>query len=275
MPQHNEVVRESFTTQAEAFAANPWVTDEERIRRLVSAARLSGSERVLDIATGPGYVAEGFARAAREVVGIDLTEAMLSIAVERTKQRGIANLSFQKGNAENLPFGNEEFDIVVCRLALHHVREPLRVVGEMTRVCRTGGTVLVEDIYASEHAERAAYQDRWEKLRDPSHVRTLPLSEMMLLFRDAGMETETLATARDLTPEVGRWLATTKVEGERASEVRRLLEDDRLRDLSGTQPFHDEMGRLYFHARTAILGARKLPRGQEAGPAASRSKQST
>jgi SAM-dependent methyltransferase len=275
MPQHNEVVRESFTTQAEAFAANPWVTDEERIRRLVSAARLSGSERVLDIATGPGYVAEGFARAAREVVGIDLTEAMLSIAVERTKQRGIANLSFQKGNAENLPFGNEEFDIVVCRLALHHVREPLRVVREMTRVCRTGGTVLVEDIYASEHAERAAYQDRWEKLRDPSHVRTLPLSEMMLLFRDAGMETETLATARDLTPEVGRWLATTKVEGERASEVRRLLEDDRLRDLSGTQPFHDEMGRLYFHARTAILGARKLPRGQEAGPAASRSKQST
>jgi SAM-dependent methyltransferase len=275
MPQHNEVVRESFTTQAEAFAANPWVTDEERIRRLVSAARLSGSERVLDIATGPGYVAEGFARAAREVVGIDLTEAMLSIAVERTKQRGIANLSFQKGNAENLPFGNEEFDIVVCRLALHHVREPLRVVREMTRVCRTGGTVLVEDIYASEHAERAAYQDRWEKLRDPSHVRTLPLSEMMLLLRDAGMETETLATARDLTPEVGRWLATTKVEGERASEVRRLLEDDRLRDLSGTQPFHDEMGRLYFHARTAILGARKLPRGQEAGPAASRSKQST
>jgi SAM-dependent methyltransferase len=275
MPQHNEVVRESFTTQAEAFAANPWVTDEERIRRLVSAARLSGSERVLDIATGPGYVAEGFARAAREVVGIDLTEAMLSIAVERTKQRGIANLSFQKGNAENLPFGNEEFDIVVCRLALHHVWEPLRVVREMTRVCRTGGTVLVEDIYASEHAERAAYQDRWEKLRDPSHVRTLPLSEMMLLFRDAGMETETLATARDLTPEVGRWLATTKVEGERASEVRRLLEDDRLRDLSGTQPFHDEMGRLYFHARTAILGARKLPRGQEAGPAASRSKQST
>src|SRR5208283_4030292 len=50
--QHNEVVRESFTTQALAFAANPWVTDELRIQRLVAAARLTGNERVLDIATG-------------------------------------------------------------------------------------------------------------------------------------------------------------------------------------------------------------------------------
>lgn len=54
---HNDVVRESFTTQAQAFAANPWVTDEDRIQRLVDAARLRGDERVLDIATGPGYIA--------------------------------------------------------------------------------------------------------------------------------------------------------------------------------------------------------------------------
>jgi len=255
---HNDVVRESFTTQAAAFAANPWVTDEERIRRLVSAARLKGTERVLDIATGPGYVAEGFARASREAVGIDLTEAMLAIAAERTKLRGIANVSFRIGDAENLPFANEEFDVAVCRLALHHVREPLRVVREMARVCRTGGTVLIEDIYASERSERAAYQDRWEKLRDASHVRTLPLSELLVLFRDAVLETQSVSTAEDLTPEVERWLATTKVTGEQAAEVRRLLEDDRVRDLSGTRPFQDETGRLFFHARTTILAGRKL-----------------
>ena len=64
MAHHNEIVRESFTAQAKAFAANPWVTDKQRIRRLVAAARLTGNERVLDIATGPGYIAEAFARAA-------------------------------------------------------------------------------------------------------------------------------------------------------------------------------------------------------------------
>jgi SAM-dependent methyltransferase len=256
--QHNDVIRESFTTQAQAFAANPWVTDEERIRRLVDAAHLTGNERVLDIATGPGYIAEAFAGAAREVVGVDLTDAMLAIAKERTKERAITNVSFRAADAENLPFESGWFDVVVCRLALHHLLKPLQVLREMVRVCRAGGTIVVEDIYASEHPERAAYQDRWEILRDPSHVRTLTLSELLQLFRDAGLETDSLTTADDLTPEVERWLATTKTPPERAAEVRRLLEEDRIQDLSGTRPFQDATGRLFFHARTAILAGRKV-----------------
>src|SRR5580693_4128933 len=255
--QHNDVVRESFTTQAEAFAANPWVTDGERIRRLVAAARLTGSERVLDIATGPGYIAEAFAGATREVVGVDLTEAMLLIAKQRTKERGISNVSFRAADAQNLPFENGAFDVVVCRLSLHHLLKPREVLREMARVCRAGGTIVVEDIYASELAERAAYQDRWEILRDPSHVRTLALSEMLQLFRDAGLETDFVHTADDLTPEVERWLATTKTPADRAVEIRQLLEEDRRYDLSGSRPFQDATGRLCFHARTAILAGRK------------------
>jgi ubiquinone/menaquinone biosynthesis C-methylase UbiE len=256
--QHNDVIRESFTTQAQAFAANPWVTDEERIRRLVAAARLTGSERVLDIATGPGYIAEAFAGVTQEVVGVDLTDAMLAIAKQRTKERGISNVSFRAADAQNLPFENVAFDVVVCRLALHHLLKPLEVVREMARVCRSRGTIVVEDIYASEHPERAAYQDRWEILRDPSHVRTLALSELLQLFRHARLETDSVTTADDLTPEVERWLATTKTPAHRAAEIRRLLEQDRSHDLSGSRPFQDATGRLCFHARTAILAGRKV-----------------
>ena len=258
MPQHNDIIRESFTTQAKAFAANPWVTDEERINRLVAAARLKGHERVLDIATGPGYIAEAFSLVAREAVGIDLTAAMLSIARERTQQRGVTNVTFRVGDAQNLPFDAEEFDVAVSRLALHHVQNPLQVLREMTRVLRRGGTVLVEDIFASEHPERAAYHDRWEILRDPSHVRAIPLSEFLQLFRDASLETDYVSTHDDLTPEVDRWLATTQTPPDRAAEVRRLLEEDRLHDLSGTQPFQDATGKLHFHARTVILAGRKF-----------------
>lgn len=256
--QHNDVIRESFTTQAQAFAANPWVTDEGRIRRLVSAARLTGSERVLDIATGPGYIAEAFAAGAREVVGVDLTEAMLAIGKQRTEGRGISNVSFRAADVQNLPFENGAFDVVVSRLALHHLLEPLEVLREMARVSRAGGKVVVEDIYASEHPERAAYQDRWEILRDPSHVRTLALSELLRLFRDVGVETDFVSTADDLTPDVERWLATTQTTEERSAQIRRLLEEDRLQDLSGTRPFQDATGRLCFHARTAILAGRKV-----------------
>jgi SAM-dependent methyltransferase len=256
--QHNDVIRESFTTQAAAFAANPWVTDEQRIGRLVAAGRLAGNERVLDIATGPGYIAEAFARAAREVVGVDLTDAMLAIAKERTEARGVSNVLFRAADAQNLPFENGAFDVAVCRLALHHLQKPLLVLREMARVCRDGGKVLVEDIYASEFPERAAFQDRWEILRDPSHVRTLPISELLQMFREAGLETDCVSTSDDLTPEVERWLATTKVPPERAVEVRRLLEEDRVHNLSGTRPFQDATGKLYFHARTVIVAGRKV-----------------
>jgi SAM-dependent methyltransferase len=244
--------------QAKAFASNPWVTNEERISRLVASARLKGNESVLDIATGPGYIAEAFARGAREVIGVDLTAAMLAIGEERTKQNGMSNISFRIGDVQNLHFENERFDVVVCRLALHHMQNPGQVVREMTRVCRLGGAVLVEDIYASEHRERANYQDHWEKLRDPSHVRVLPLSEHLHLLRDAGLETVGVRTFDDLCPEVERWLATTKAPADTANEVRRLLEEDRAKDLSGTQPFHDETGLLFFHARTVILTGRKF-----------------
>jgi 2-polyprenyl-3-methyl-5-hydroxy-6-metoxy-1,4-benzoquinol methylase len=257
MSTHNQIVCESFTTQATAFAANPWVADEQRIARLVSAARLTGSERVLDIATGPGYIAEAFAKNSREVVGLDLTEAMLAIARTRTAEHRVRNISFRTGDAQNLPFDEGEFDVVVCRLALHHVQQPGQVVSGMTRVCRADGIVLVEDIYASEHAARAAYQDSWEILRDPSHVRTLPLSALLHIFRDAGLETETVNTANDLCPEVERWMTTTKVSAERAAEIRVLLIDDLQHDLSGTRPFRNAAGQMFFHARTAILSGRK------------------
>src|SRR5260370_24769079 len=126
----------------------------------------------------------------------------------------------------------------------------------MARVCRLGGTVLVEDIYGSEHPERAAYQDRWEKLRDPSHVRTLPIGEHLRLFREAGLETDHLFTFQDLCPEVERWLATTKAPAEDPAEVRRLFEEDRLQALSGTRPFLDAQGRLHLTARTFPLTRR-------------------
>ena len=130
MSAHNEIVRESFTAQARAFASNPWVTDEQRLQRLAAAAGLKGTERVLDVATGPGYVAEAFAKESREVVGMDLTQAMLAIGRQRAEERGVKNVAFRVGDAQSVPFEQEQFDVVVCRLALHHMQEPVRVVKE-------------------------------------------------------------------------------------------------------------------------------------------------
>jgi ubiquinone/menaquinone biosynthesis C-methylase UbiE len=165
MPTHNDRVREEFTRQADEYAQAPLIRDPERIERLVRAVNPAADARVLEIATGPGHVAMAFARVAREVVGIDLTDAPLEIAERARREHGLANLSFRRGDAERLPFGDGEFDVVVCRFAVHHFEHPDRMLAEMSRVCRTGGTVAIEDLIASEDPERAGYHNRFERLR--------------------------------------------------------------------------------------------------------------
>ena len=83
------------------------------------------------------------------------------------------------------------------------------------------------------------------------------MRELLHIFCDAGLETETVSTADDLCPEVERWMATAKVPAERAAEIRLLLEDDLQHDLSGTRPFRNAAGQMFSHARTVILSGRK------------------
>ncbi|HIE92934.1 MAG TPA: class I SAM-dependent methyltransferase, partial [Acidobacteria bacterium] len=110
-------------------------------------------DRVLEVATGPGYVALAFATVAREVVGVDLTDAPLAVARRNQADRGVTNVSFQSADAKALPWPDGSFDIVVCRLAFHHFESPARVLAEMVRVCCDGGKVAVEDMIASERPQ--------------------------------------------------------------------------------------------------------------------------
>jgi ubiquinone/menaquinone biosynthesis C-methylase UbiE len=253
---HNNVVRREFTLQAEAYAANPSIANPERVERIVQAVDPSPEARVLDVASGPGYVAMGFAARCREVVALDLTEAPLTIAQRMSEERGLGNLRFVTGDANSLPFADASFDVVVCCLALHHMEDPGRVVREMARVCRAGGRVTVEDMVASEHAERAAHHNRVEILRDPSHVRALPLSEMLHMYAAAGLEVESVGTdSRMLDAE--RWLANAQTPEQPAAEVRRLLERDALQDLSGLRTIQSD-GQLTFTHRVAVVVGRKL-----------------
>jgi protein-L-isoaspartate O-methyltransferase len=64
---HNAIVREEFTRQADAYARAAVITDEDRLVRLVTAIRPTDTDRALEIATGPGYVAMTLALRCQEV----------------------------------------------------------------------------------------------------------------------------------------------------------------------------------------------------------------
>jgi SAM-dependent methyltransferase len=119
--------------------------------------------------------------------GIDLTPAMLERAEALGREKGLANLTWQVGEVLPLRFADASFSIVVSRYALHHMQDPRAVVAEMARVARPGGRVLVVDVHVSPDPEKAELYNRMERLRDPSHVRAMPLDEIEGLVRAAGL----------------------------------------------------------------------------------------
>ena len=254
--RHKNLVREEFTRQADEYAKAAVIRDQAHIERFVRMIDPAADARVLEVATGPGYIAMALARVAREAVGVDLTEAPLQIAERNKSERGLTNVSFRVADAENLPFADGEFDVVVCRFAVHHFENPRSVLGEMARVCRTGGTVAVEDMVASEHLARAEFHNRFERLRDTSHTRALPMSELLRMLADCGFEVERFESLGLKNP-VEKWLSASFTPPERAKEVRGMIERDVAEDLSGVGSTRID-GELLFTHHAAIVVARKL-----------------
>ncbi|MHB8384396.1 MAG: class I SAM-dependent methyltransferase [Candidatus Binataceae bacterium] len=254
---HKDLVREEFTRQADDYAAAPMIRDAEHIAMLLRVVEPAPDARVLEVATGPGHVALAFSKVSREVVGVDLTEAPLAIARRMRDERGITNARFELADAEDrLPFDDGEFDTVVCRFAVHHFERAEKVIAEMARVCRTGGSVAIEDLISSEDPARAGYYNEFERLRDTSHTRALALSEMVRMLALAGCELARF-TSHGMRNPVEQWLRTAQTPPERAARVRAMIERDAAEDLSGARPVKIG-GELFFTHRIAIVVTRKL-----------------
>jgi SAM-dependent methyltransferase len=187
VPAHRDLVVEQFTKQAVPFSTAPGVRDEEALQLLVDFTGAGPDDTVLDVACGPGLVVCALAAVVRHATGIDVTPAMIERARALAAEKGLDNVSWQVGDVLPLPHPDGAFSLVVSRFAFHHFPEPRAVLAEMKRVCAPGGRVAVIDSEASPDPAKAAEFNRMEKLRDPSHVRAMPLTELTGLFASAGL----------------------------------------------------------------------------------------
>jgi ubiquinone/menaquinone biosynthesis C-methylase UbiE len=183
---HQSRTKEEFTRQAATFAVAPVVTDADLTARFLAATHADAGTAALDLACGPGIVTAALAKVAQTVVAFDLTPEMLKRAAHRCRAAGLSNVTFRQGDAAALPFADGTFDRVVTRLSIHHFTDPARVLAEIHRVTRAGGRLVLGDIVSSEDVEEAGLHNAIETLRDPSHVRMLPASELTALVRQAG-----------------------------------------------------------------------------------------
>jgi ubiquinone/menaquinone biosynthesis C-methylase UbiE len=174
---HDDITRKSFEQQVGLFSGDDALFARRPASTLAWLEPLDTSMVVLDVACGAAHASEVAAPHVRQVVGIDLTPALLAIGANRLRNAGITNVLLQEGHAAALPFVDASFDVVFCRTALHHFPDPEACIAEMARVCRPGGRVVLSDMIAPSAQVRDAFDELHRRI-DPSHARALLKGEI-------------------------------------------------------------------------------------------------
>ena len=187
-----------WSERAEAYRNAPEQREGADLDLIVRWAE--GSKTALDVATGGGHVTRRLREAGLEVVSSDPAPGMRPDVICR---------------AEDLPFADGSFDLVVTRIAPHHFDDVPAAIAEMARISRD--LVVVEDtLYSSEAVEEA------EILRDPTHVRSYSEAQWRAFLEEAGLVVEEVERFEKRHP-LEDWLARTDTAEDDAVRVRELL----------------------------------------------------
>jgi ubiquinone/menaquinone biosynthesis C-methylase UbiE len=244
---------EQFTRQAQHLRAAATIRNAEALNRMVELAELSAEDLTLDVACGPGLTVCAFAPHVRHSTGIDLTPAMLDEARQLQREKGLANITWNQGDVAELPYADGSFSVVTSRYAFHHFRDPLGVLGEMIRVTKSGGTLLISD--SAPAAAKSDAFNQMEKLRDPSHVRALTVNEWMNLFRATDLVVDHRETFR-LVGDLDSLLARSFPNQGDDRVIRQMFESALQDDFLDLEPRREE-ARIAYGFPIAVFRARK------------------
>ena len=217
---HDRTILDQFTKQAVPFATAP--IHQDGLDLILSAAKVTRADDVVDVACGPGIVACAVARHVRHVTGVDMTPRMIEEAAATANRLGVENVTWIVGTATPLPLPDASFSVVMTRYSFHHFTNPAAALAEMFRVCRPGGRVVVTDL--SIPAPEGLRFDAVERWRDPSHVHALSPQELRELFAAhpvSDLEEAAFGLDLELEPQLAR---SFPVEGG-ADKLRRAYGD--------------------------------------------------
>ena len=122
------------------YSAVAEMIDEAPPRDLFARVDMTPGQDVLDVATGTGNLALRAAGAGAQVVGLDLTPELFATARRRADRDGVV-VDWVEGDAEDLPFEDERFDVVLSAFGVQFAPRHAIVAHELARVCRAGGTI--------------------------------------------------------------------------------------------------------------------------------------
>lgn len=216
-------VREQYGSAGDAYVKSTGHATGSDLQRMLDVAAPRPTDVVLDIATGGGHVARTFAPHVQKVIASDLTPEILHHAEQFLHDQGCTNVEMLLADAEDLPLPDHAVNIVTCRIAPHHFPHPERFVQEVARVLQPGGTFLLVDSTV-EAGEAGIFFNAFEKLRDPSHVRSLTSAEWQELLAQSGF-TVSLAETFSKRHDFADWTTRSRVSGDDLHQLEQMMLD--------------------------------------------------
>ncbi|HEY5649749.1 MAG TPA: methyltransferase domain-containing protein [Nitrospiria bacterium] len=116
----------------------------------INLLELEPGNRVLEVGVGTGLALPIYPRDC-DVVGIDITEAMLRQGEKRVQKHRLNRVNLQQMDATRLAFGDNRFDSVMAAYVISTVPDPKAVLDEMMRVCKPGGKIVLLNHFSNGH----------------------------------------------------------------------------------------------------------------------------
>ena len=180
-------VQQQFGRHANSYVTSAIHAKGSDLEEMVSWLEPNENDVALDVATGGGHVANNLSQRVRQVIALDFTRPMLAAAKANARTLGLDNILYTVGDAEQLPFADESFELVTCRIAPHHFPNPEKFVQEVARVLKPAGRFAITDNVAPEDNEAALFINEVEQLRDISHVWNAPVSAWKSWLAEANL----------------------------------------------------------------------------------------
>jgi ubiquinone/menaquinone biosynthesis C-methylase UbiE len=220
------ITQHSFTANQYGPRAQDYLSSEVHrqgadLDQIENELQNHGDAQLLDLGCGGGHVSYRVAPRLRSVVACDVTPSMLATVRATAAERGLSNITVQQAPAEQLPFTDASFDVVVARFTTHHWQDCDAGLREARRVLRPGGLAIFIDVVAPEHALLDTHLQAVEVLRDVSHVRNYRVSEWVAALARAGFAIDSL-NARRLPMRFDDWVARTRTAAEHVAAIRSL-----------------------------------------------------
>ncbi len=181
-------------------------------RLTIDLLTLRPGARVLDVGCGTGYavIHLGELPEVEKACGIDISPGMIAAARSKIPESSRQKIEFLEASADRIPYPDGTFHHVICTNSFHHYPDPLLALGEMQRVLKPGGELVIFE-NAPDLSLYTWLWDRLLRLVEKGHVRYYPSAELGAMLRKAGLEEVELCHLENEFLKHGKLFASIQV----------------------------------------------------------------